>query len=203
MGIKTEYSRPTKTHSYLIRNKMSILERIQDSLFKIKENVNNNDLDPIGPGRELFALFCELGCSHGSGKLVIDSENKLIRSTAQLVADIQDWLLIFLNQYPDTVEFDEYDYLSIWDLETRSGIQFLFDLFKDIKVIHPGSKCKIAFHVAPGTETKLSSIFDDLTESVDDIDSSIKASKIAAHDIKQVEIPEHMPLSHHWWWFGL
>lgn len=180
----------------------SILQDIEKALLEIKENAKNNDLDKTGPGQDLFELFCKLGCDSINGPSGLELENNQINRIAQLVADIQDWLLLFLNRYPDTIDLDEFSDYEVWDLTTRSGVQFLFDLFNNVQVINPGeSEYNIASNVAKGASIKLSTIFKDLESYVEYIDLRLGLAKKRFYRIQEEQVPVHMPKSHHWWWW--
>lgn len=182
------------------------IQEIKDSLLNIKKDPDNIGLDHIWPGQDLFALFCKFGCYHASHNSAPDPNDENIKSIAQLVADIQDWLLLFLNLYSDVIDLqDEYMLTLLFNLETRSGVQFLFDLFKDVRVIYPGgSYYGVANHIAPGTEVELGKIFQDLLDKLDNFEEFDFVLKIAMDLVDNkdaIVIPEHMPPTHIWWSF--
>lgn len=173
-----------------------LLKDIEGSLLKIKEKGYDEELDTLEPGMDLFALFFRLGCIKDSS--VLEDKNA-IQTIGQLVADLQDWLLLFLEDYANKIDLNEYSSLEEWDMETRSGVQFLIDLFKDVDVIYSPSKYHIAGSVEPGSRITLSSIFKDLAPKLEDLDSIMVTSKKICCP-EEIPIPENVPRSHHWWW---
>lgn len=175
-----------------------LLMDIKGSLLKIKEKAHDEERDTIQPGLNLFALFFRLGCNSIKDSSVLEDKNA-IQTIGQLVADLQDWLLLFLVDYANKIDLGEYSSLEEWDFETRSGVQFLIDLFKDVDVIYSPSNYHIASNVEPGSHITLSNIFKDLEPKLEDLDSiMITSKKICCPG--EISIPENVPRSHHWWW---
>lgn len=172
----------------------SVTQDIVKALQEIKKNGLDLEND-IRQGEHLFELFCDLGLWLSNFSSVI-SENDM-KTIAQLVVDIGDWLLLFLSHYTDEIHISDSWSLSTRHLKTRSGIAFLFQLFKDIDVIYPGSQFDI-IDSAIGSKIKLSIIFDQLTSEVNHIDSTMTASKSICYSFNKP--PENVPTSHHWWY---
>ena len=183
---------------------LSSLNKIDCSLRVIKATtlrlIGQQAFSQVNEGRELFASFCDLGCAaeQQNIKSLKPISNELVKTTAQLLADNQDWLLLFLTEYPDTIPIEEYSFVTVADLKVRSGLEFMLELYKDIEVVDPGSKYN--HNSIQNRKVLLGEVFSYLKEPLADLDAQIKLSQKHWFNIKKEEIPACMPTTHRWWW---
>lgn len=188
---------------------LSSIKKIDALLRDIKKTtshlIGKQAFSLLDEGRELFATFCELGCAanqqHITNLKSINNNNnpaaEFVNPTAQLIADNQDWFLLFLTKYPDTISIDDVSFVNATDLKVRSGVQFMFELYKDVEVTDPGSKYN--YKSVANKRIRLAEIFDYLKEPLADLDAQIKLSQDNWFNIKNEEIPANMPTTHRWW----
>ena len=175
---------------------------------KSKGYLVNKRLDSLGDGVSLFVSFCLLGCQASKEQIgkFKDSSSKDLRllatHTAQLIVACKDWLLLFLCNYPDTINIGVDYCLNREVCTVRSGVQFMFDLFADF-IIEPtpsASNSNNSNQSRQHGERALNSIFEYLKyQTIDDLDSSIDIAKKFNFFLRKEETPAHIPTFHHWW----
>lgn len=108
---------------------------------------------------------------------------RLIETCAQLIEELSETIYDILSIYKDShlVDFDE-SIEGTWVCPVRSGVQFMFDLFR-------------------GCYESLDRAFAEIEDDVcKEYDSFIQLSiEHDTFDLKKHEIPTGVPESHYWW----
>ena len=153
-----------------------------------------NEMELKSTGLDLFENFFEIGCEASKqniksfknlNQIELNEEQKLsIKKACELIADTENWLYRFLLFYPGScIQVDEYEIYDKDICQIRSGMQFMFDLFK-------------------GVDEKMDKTLDYFIEEelLNDIDSKIKIAKeFNRIRVKSVDKPNTIPASHDWW----
>ena len=180
----------------MIINMCSSLETLISNLKIIKQMgvVRGLDgiVDVVEDGCILFRSLYVVGCQ-ATQENVNEFKNCnntcasiLSKEAAQLIADNRNWLLMFFNDYRDTLihdvcHFDKEDKLVI-----KSGIKFMNDLFS-------GTEIWVQNY------TNIDTIFEIFRPHITDIYYDIGQLVQHEQNFINVEIPQNIPSSHFWW----